>query len=141
MSKEYKKERELKLSQPIVTDDLFPDYETNEKGINIKLSFNFDEENIKNFGFRKINHYWHWHKFCDYKGLEISFDVNYYPDSSTFDIGLIDEDFGQYYPYQEILMKNRSHEYAVAAFNFVEEYMEHLQSCGIISGHRYGEYI
>ena len=84
-----------------------------------------------------------WYLFSTkkYKKIDISFSVSIPKEISDIRIDVLDEDFCQPYDYQRILNKNPNFELALIVLEQVEEYMEYLQSKGVLSGHVKGEYI
>ena len=56
-------------------------------------------------------------------------------------IDVLDEDFLQPYDYQEILRRDPHHKLALNVLHQVENWMEELQTAGVLSGHKRGEYI
>lgn len=76
-----------------------------------------------------------------YHGFEISFNVTIPKDGSDFSIDVLDEDFLQPYDYQYMLNSNPDFEPALITKEQVEEWMTYLQDNGVLSGHKYGEYI
>lgn len=75
------------------------------------------------------------------KGIEISFIVHIPKDGSDIEIMTLDDDFGQYYDYQQILEHCPSLECPLKVRDFVEAEMKKLQNAGVLSGHKYGDYI
>lgn len=122
--------------------------ELNSKGVNklIKATILSDEE-MREVGFRKVKHVWSFIKPVIFpkdkrwKDTEISFVVKIPEDGSDIDIVTIDDDFGQVYDYQYLTERNAQNECANIVKSQVEEWMEHLQNAGVLSGHEYGEYI
>ena len=76
-----------------------------------------------------------------YKGFDISFNVSIPKDGSDIRIDVLDEDFCQPYDYQSMLNRNPIFEPALIVYEQVEEWMDYLQSKGVLSGHVKGEYI
>ena len=76
-----------------------------------------------------------------YKGFDISFNVSIPKDGSDIRIDVLDEDFCQPYDYQAMLHRNPIFEPALIVYEQVEEWMDYLQSKGVLSGHVKGEYI
>lgn len=75
------------------------------------------------------------------KGIEISFNVTIPKDGSDIAIDVLNEDFLQPYDYQYILERNPNFECALKVRDFVEREIEWLQSYGVLSGHKRGQYI
>lgn len=121
----------------------------NSHGVNSKIkSHILSDEEMKAIGF--TNYYepiWYFFRSIKfpqtkrYKGFDISFSVSIPKDGSDIRIDVLDEDFCQPYDYQYMLHKNPTFEPALITFEQVEEYMEYLQSKGVLSGHVKGEYI
>lgn len=87
-------------------------------------------------------YYFHLLKFPkEFRFAEISFSVTIPKDGSDIEIDILDEDFGQPYDYQRFLSNNSRNELARLVQIQVEEQMSRLQDLGILSGHKYGEYI
>ena len=76
-----------------------------------------------------------------YIGFDISFNVSIPKDNSDIRIDILDEDFCQPYDYQSMLHKNPTFKPALIVYEQVEEWMDYLQSKGVLSGHIKGEYI
>jgi hypothetical protein len=121
----------------------------NSNGVNAKIKAHIlSDEEMKAIGF--TNHYEpNWY-FCRsikfpktkrYRGFDISFSASIPKDGSDIRIDVLDEDFCQPYDYQHMLNKDPKFEPALITFEQVEEYMEYLQSKGVLSGHVKGEYI
>lgn len=78
-----------------------------------------------------------------YRSFDISFNVSIPKDGSDIRIDVLDldEDFCQPYDYQSMLRKNPTFKPALIVYEQVEEWMDYLQSKGVLSGHIKGEYI
>ena len=121
----------------------------NSNGVNSKIKAHIlSDEEMKTIGF--TNYYEPTWYFCRsikfpktkrYRGFDISFGVSIPKDGSDIRIDVLDEDFCQPYDYQHMLNKDPKFKPALITFEQVEEYMEYLQSKGILSGHVKGEYI
>ena len=120
---------------------------SNEVNSKIKAYILSDEE-MKAIGF--TNYYepiWYFFRLIKfpqtkrYRGFDISFSVSIPKDGSDIRIDVLDEDFCQPYDYKYMLNKDSKFEPALITFEQVEEYMEYLQSKGVLSGHVKGEYI
>lgn len=121
----------------------------NSHGVNSKIKAHIlSDEEMKAIGF--TNHYEPTWSFCRsikfpqtkrYRGFDISFVVSIPKDGSDIRIDVLDEDFCQPYDYQYMLNKDPKFKPALITFEQVEEYMEYLQSKGVLSGHVKGEYI
>ncbi len=132
--------------------------ELNSNGVNklIKATILSDKK-MKEIGFIKnycegteyeeYSPYWWFTKLINFpneqqwRNIEISFTVKIPKDGSDIEIMILDEDFCQHYPYQEILSRNPKHKCANIVRKEVERYMKYLQDNGVLSGHNYGEYI
>lgn len=123
--------------------------EVNSNCVNAKIKAHIlSEKEMREIGF--TNHYKpNWY-FCRpikfpqtkrYRGFDISFSVSIPKDCSDISIDVLDEDFCQPYDYQSMLHKNPTFEPALIVYEQVEEWMEYLQSKGVLSGHVKGEYI
>lgn len=124
--------------------------EVNSNGVNKLIKYNIlSDEKMRDIGFTdysKDNWY-----FCrtikfpkdkkEYRGFDISFNVNIPKDNSDIRIDVLDEDFCQPYDYQYMLDKTPNFEPALVVKEQVEDWMRYLQDNGVISGHVYGEYI
>lgn len=102
------------------------------------------DEDMRLIGFTDLNpSKWYYFRIVPNlgNGIEISFNVTIPKDGSDIEIITLDEDFLQPYDYQYILSRNPNFEYAVKVHDFVEKQMAYLQNAGVLSGHRYGEYI
>ena len=121
----------------------------NSNGVNSKIKAHIlSDEEMKAIGF--TNYYEPTWYFCRsikfpktkrYKGFDISFSVSIPKNGSDIRIDVLDEDFCQPYDYQYMLNKDPKFKPALITFEQVEEYMEYLQSKGVLSGHVKGEYI
>lgn len=121
----------------------------NSNGVNSKIKAHIlSDEEMKAIGF--TNHYEPTWYFCRsikfpktkrYRGFDISFNVSIPKDGSDIRVDILDEDFCQPYDYQHMLNKDSKFKPALITFEQVEEYMEYLQSKGVLSGHVKGEYI
>lgn len=123
--------------------------EVNSHGVNAKIKAHIlPYEEMKSIGF--TNYYEpNWY-FCRsikfpketrYRGFDISFNISIPKDGSDICIDVLDEDFCQPYDYQMILNRNPTFPTALIVLDQVEQYMEYLQSKGVLSGHVKGEYI
>ena len=123
--------------------------EVNSNGVNAKIKAHIlSDEEMKAIGF--TNYYEPIWYFCRpikfpktkrYRGFDISFSVKIPKDGSNIRIDVLDEDFCQPYDYQHMLNKDPKFKPALITLKQVEEYMEYLQSKGVLSGHVKGEYI
>ena len=117
----------------------------NSHGANSKIKAHIlSDEEMKEIGFTNYyepNWYFKFPKETRYKGFDISFSVSIPKDGSDIRIDVLDEDFCQPYDYQSMLRKNPTFEPALIVYEQVEEWMEYLQSKGVLSGHVKGEYI
>lgn len=77
----------------------------------------------------------------EYKNTEITFSVDIPVDGSDIRIDVLDDDFMQPYDYQHFLESNPKNKLAKLVKKQVEEQMQRLQDTGVLSGHKYGEYI
>ena len=102
---------------------------------------------MRKIGFTEYNKEWHFRRSITfprkprYKGFDISFNVSIPKDGSDIRIDVLDEDFCQPYDYQSILNKNPTFKLDLIIYEQVEEWMDYLQSKGVLSGHVKGEYI
>lgn len=119
----------------------------NNLGTNIKIKITDDENLLSKNGFFRCESTGeipsNWFFYRDL-GKEISFCITKY-DKPYKDCDLqlvcIDEDFGQPYDYYYILSVNSKNPVAREVFEKVEKIMANLTEAGVISGHKYGEYI
>lgn len=75
-------------------------------------------------------------------GEGVSFNLSI--DKETLEItsiDVLDEDFGQPYDYQMILMDGIDNSYAKGAFDRVNEIFDQMQASGIVTGFQCGMYI
>lgn len=79
--------------------------------------------------------------YCKDLGLDITFNVTIPKDGSEACIAVLDESFCQPYDYQAILEQTPNHKFALTTKEEVEGCMKELAEAGVISGHKYGEYI
>ena len=77
-----------------------------------------------------------------FRGRNISFNLIIYKSGNTWDLSVLDENFGQPYDYQAMIDDVQyPSRVALTVFVQVEAIMERLQQNGVISGHVRGEYI
>lgn len=123
--------------------------EVNSNCVNAKIKANIlSDKEMKKIGFTDYSKTtWF---FCRnikfpkeirYRGFDITFNVSIPKDNSDIHIDVLDEDFCQPYDYQSMLRKNPTFEPALIVYEQVEEWMEYLQSKGVLSGHVKGEYV
>lgn len=117
----------------------------NSHGVNAKIKAHIlPDDEMKAIGFTNY-HEPNWF-FCRrikypktktgrYNYFDVTFNVTIPKDGSDIRIDILDEDFGQPYDYQHILNKNPKFEPALITLQQVEEWMEYLQSKGVLSGH------
>ena len=122
------------------------DIALNSHGVNSEIKAHIlSDEKMQLAGFRNNENNWYYFyllKFPNtYRFAEISFSVTIPKDGSDIEIDVLDEDFLQPYDYQRFLSNNPQHEFANLVKTQVEEQMSRLQDLGILSGHKYGEYI
>ena len=122
--------------------------EVNSNCVNAKIKAHIlSEKEMREIGFTEYNKEWHFRRSITfprkprYKGFDISFNVSIPKDGSDIRIDVLNEDFCQPYDYQSILNKNPTFELALIIYEQVEEWMDYLQSKGVLSGHVKGEYI
>lgn len=125
--------------------------QVNSRGTNMAIKAHIlSDDEMRKIGFRDCIrnstdrwNYWSYYRMIPGlgKGTEISFIVHIPKDGSDIEIMTIDEDFGQYYDYQAILERNPNLECALKVRDFVEGQMKKLQSYGVLSGHKRGQYI
>ena len=125
--------------------------EVNSNCVNAKIKAHIlSEKEMREIGFTDYNKEWHFRRSITfprkprYNGFDISFNVLIPKDGSDIRINVIDvldEDFCQPYDYQSILNKNPTFELALIIYEQVEEFIEYLQSKGVLNGHVKGEYI
>lgn len=123
--------------------------EVNSHGVNAKIKTHIlSDEEMREIGFTDYSKTtWF---FCRsikfpketrYRSFDISFSVSIPKDGSDIRIDVLDEDFCQPYDYQSMLHKNPTFKPALIVYEQVEEWMDYLQSKGVLSGHVKGEYI
>lgn len=156
-SKEVLKYVEERM-RSINREDTTPEVTVNKHGINTKIKAHIlSDEEMRKVGFHKnyyegtdheqYSPYWFWHsmiKFPDekqFRGFEISINIQIPKDGSDIRIDILDDDFCQPYDYQNILSITPGHRTANIVREQVETWMEYFQDVGILSGHVYGEYI
>lgn len=123
--------------------------EVNSHCVNAKIKAHIlSDEEMREIGFTDYSNgrwfFWRSIKFpqkTKYRGFDISFSVSIPKDGSDIRIDVLDEDFCQPYDYQSMLCKNPTFKPALIVYKQVEEWMEYLQSKGVLSGHVKGEYI
>ena len=128
----------------------FPECEVNEHGLNKKIACHIlSPERMKELGFsdRCFDRWYYCRKIRFpaeklFKGLNITFNLTIYKSGNTWDISVLDEDFGQPYDYQKMIDDvEYPSQIALTVFVQVESIMEFMQKNGVISGHVRGEYI
>lgn len=115
--------------------------ELTKNGNNAEITINLlSDAEMRKIGFTDcVKDTWY---YCKDLLNEISFNVTVKKNDPTdFRIDVLDEDFCQPYDYQYLLDKNPNFEFAKKIFVLVESEMARLAALGIVSGHRYGEYI
>jgi len=132
--------------------------EVNSHGVNKAIKYHIlSDEEMKEIGFQKnyyegteheqYSPYWWFTKNIEFpkskrwKGTYISFTVKIPKDGSDLNIMVLDDDFCQPYDYQYLLSKNPKNECCNIVKEQVEILMAYLQDKGVLSGHKYGEYI
>lgn len=124
--------------------------EVNKFGVNKAIQAHIlADEQMKAAGFRLNTYgtstywyYWYGLKFPqEYRSADISFSVSIPVDGTDIQIDVIDEDFGQPYDYQRYLESTPTFTFALIVKEQVESQMQKLQDTGVLSGHKYGEYI
>lgn len=122
--------------------------ELNKNGVNAKIKAHIlSDKEMREIGFTDYcKDRWYFNRLIvfkpkKYKNVEISFNVTIPKDGSDIQIDVLDEDFCQPYDYQYLLNQEPLFQCALIVFEQVEEWMEYLQSKGVLSGHIYGEYI
>lgn len=123
--------------------------EVNSKGVNKAIEAHIlSDEKMREIGFTDhAKDRWYFCRILKfpkkerYRDFEISFNVTTPKDGSDFSIDVLDEDFLQPYDYQRMLNNNPDFEPALIVKEQVEEWMAYLQDNGVLSGHKYGEYI
>ena len=116
--------------------------EVNEYGTNKKIKGHIlNSRKMKELGFREEKDSWVYFRELD-STYEISITVKIYKENSdNVNIMVIDDDFGQPYAYQRILMKDANQKVAKSIWKKVEAVMLMLTNNQIITGHIMGEYI
>lgn len=123
--------------------------EVNSNGVNTKIKAHIlSDKKMRKIGFTDYSQdIWFFCKSIKfmkklkYGGFDISFSVSIPKDGSDIRIDVLDEDFCQPYDYQSMLHKNPTFKPALIVYKQVEEWMDYLQSKGVLSGHIKGEYI
>lgn len=123
--------------------------ELNKHGVNanIKATILSDEEMLK-IGFFNYQDTWCFlrnyvekSRVSSQYDWVVSFNVTIPKDGSDISIDVLDEAFLQPYDYQAMLEEDPKFKYALIIQKFVEKHMKDLQDAGVLSGHKYGEYI
>lgn len=114
--------------------------EVNEHGTNKTIKFHIlPEAEMKRLRFTDYcEDCWY---YCKSLGSDITFNVTIPKDGSEAWIDVLDDNFCQPYDYQAILERDPSFKFALTIKEKVEECMKELAEAGVISGHKYGEYI
>lgn len=125
--------------------------ECNSHGTNKKIKATIlSDEEMREIGFTDCNpKSWYFCKSINfpkekrYENFNITFNVTIPKDGSDIAIDILDEHFCQPYDYQRMrtLCNNPQNEIALIVQIQVEEWMSYLQEKGVLTGHRYGEYI
>ena len=80
--------------------------------------------------------------YCRNLGHAITFNLSVNKSALEITrIDVLDEDFGQLFDYQSILLRGSSGEFALKIYNKVNSILAKLQSDGIITGFEEGMYI
>lgn len=94
---------------------------------------------LRDYGFFQLDGGFH---YVAELGCGISFNVRIEAnDFSDLNIVVVDDDFGQPYDYQYLLMKGEENKVTVALYEKVEAELERLQDAGILTGHVRGDYV
>ena len=126
------------------------DIKVNQHGVNIKIKVTvLPEEKMRHIGFTDYaKDRWYFCrviKFPDkkrYKNFIITFGVSIVKNNpEDFRIDVLDDAYCQPYDYQAILENNPNFEPCLIVKEQVEEWMKYLQDEGVLSGHKFGEYI
>ena len=120
----------------------------NKNGVNKKIIAHIlPEEEMKRIGFTDYcKDRWYFNRFIKFPNErcyrnKISFNVTIPKDGSDIEIDVLDENFCQPYDYQYMLNKNPNLKTCLIVKEQVEKWMKYLQDNGVLSGHKYGEYI
>lgn len=120
----------------------YKECEVNHHGVNKAIKYNIlSVDKMRSIGFTdRREGYWY---YCKYLGNEISFNVTIPKKGygGELIIEVLDENFLQNYDYQAILERTPNFPFALKIEELVEQQMEYLQSVGVLSGHKRGEYI
>ena len=117
--------------------------DVNEHGNNSAIwVYAYPEERMKDLGFTNNRKGW----WCLHKSLpyDTSFNLQIAENLSDWQIDILDEEYGQPYDYQAIIMNNKTAGIPLAAMEVKEEVdkiMEDLVDKGIIHNWRVGDYI
>ncbi len=114
--------------------------ELDDRGLNAAIDANIlSDEAMRELGFTdysKVSWY-----FCRRAGVDVTFNVSIPKDGGRLKIDVLDEDFGQPYDYQNFLLSDPSHSFALNVKESVERYMMKLTEAGVITGWEQGDYI
>lgn len=109
--------------------------DVDEYGLNKKIQGHIlPDDKMRKLGFTDRNPD-NWY-YCKGIAEDISFNVTIPKDGSRIRIDVLDEMLLQPYDYQRM-----SNKFAYFIKEQVEKQMNYLQKAGVVSGHKYGEYI
>ena len=114
---------------------------TNGTSAKIRVSEEVTAKKLKAFGFSSNNPD-RFYYFRDL-GCDISFNISIDAKSLTdMKIDVLDDDFGQPYDYQAIIMERvEPGAFVIAIYEKVEAELERLREAGILVGHVRGQYV
>lgn len=119
------------------------EYQVNENGNNTKIKCHLlSDEEMRAYKFSDFREGWwsYWKTIDKQCAIEFMISINK-SDPDDYRIDVLDDNFGQPYDYQHILLNNPDFKIALNIKEKVEFEMERLIDAGIVSGHEYGEYI
>lgn len=116
--------------------------DVNEHGNNAAIwMYTYSAERMKEFGFTNDRGWWCLHKPLSY---DISFNLQIAENLSDWRIDVIDEEYGQPYDYQGIIMNSKTGDIPNVALEIkeaVDKIMSDLVDKGIVHNWKVGDYI
>jgi hypothetical protein len=157
----YEKFRDGIIATPevIMLTMAFPRQRTDEHGLNAEVDVSRDPKRLKDAGFTRVDigRYWSYTRTVKVYGrsnrnnangrrpippLKVTLWIRVHDDPrSRPNIDVLDEEFCQPYPYQEMLSSGTDNEYAIATYGWVEDNIQALADAGVVTGHVRGEWL
>lgn len=111
-----------------------------EKNQNANIKANIlEDKEMRKLGFTDHNKST-WYYFRDL-GNDVGFNVRINKENKQIEIDVLDENFGQLYQYQSMLINGNRDKFILDIHNKVQKEMKRLMELGIIYGYELGDYI